>query len=363
MASFEKRTSSDGRITYRAKIRVAGYPPINQTFESKKKAERWAQRIEADMHDGKYFPHAKAKKKTVSDLIDRYLDDLADNNPSRHGDVKNQLVWWKSQIGKIGVLILSPEHILDARKKLLARITRNLDENGNRLTLSPATANRYTAALHTAMNYGVYPLQWIEKNPLAHVKKLKEPNGRTRFLSENEITRLIDACKASKSKYLLAAVLCGIATGGRRSEIETLRWRDMSADGRRITLLKTKNGEIRNMHVTGPAYTLLTALREKAAPDAIYVFPSPRDPNRPLDFQTAWKYALDQAGIEDFRFHDLRHTCASYLAMNGASLLDMAEILGHKTLQMVKRYAHLTQSHTAGVVGNMTGKVLGNVEI
>ena len=78
-----------------------------------------------------------------------------------------------------------------------------------------------------------------------------------------------------------------------------------------------------------------------------------------MSVDEAWKYAVKRAELVDFRFHDLRHTCASYLAMNGASLMEIAEVLGHKTLAMVKRYAHLSEAHTAGVVARMNAAIFG----
>jgi integrase len=80
---------------------------------------------------------------------------------------------------------------------------------------------------------------------------------------------------------------------------------------------------------------------------------------KPIDLRTPWETALKNAGIEDFRFHDLRHSAASYLAMNGASLAEIAEVLGHKTLQMVRRYAHLSEAHTTNVVASMNEKIFG----
>jgi integrase len=80
---------------------------------------------------------------------------------------------------------------------------------------------------------------------------------------------------------------------------------------------------------------------------------------KPIIIRAPWHKALKQAGIEDFRFHDLRHSAASYLAMSGASLAEIAEVLGHKTLEMVKRYSHLSEQHTAGVVEKMNKKFLG----
>jgi len=78
-----------------------------------------------------------------------------------------------------------------------------------------------------------------------------------------------------------------------------------------------------------------------------------------MSLRAPWLAALKKAGVADFRFHDLRHSAASYLAMNGASLAEIAEVLGHKTLQMVRRYAHLSEAHTAGVVSRMNAKIFG----
>ena len=78
-----------------------------------------------------------------------------------------------------------------------------------------------------------------------------------------------------------------------------------------------------------------------------------------MDLKKPWEAAVRQAGLENFRFHDLRHTAASYLAMNGATTMEIAAVLGHKTLQMVKRYSHLTNSHTAKVVTAMNDKIFG----
>lgn len=97
----------------------------------------------------------------------------------------------------------------------------------------------------------------------------------------------------------------------------------------------------------------------KTNDETLLVFPGRKDKSKPLEFRTAFENAAIAAGIENFRFHDLRHTCASYLVMNGASLAEVAEILGHKTLQMVKRYAHLSDSHVSSVVERMNKRFIG----
>ena len=82
--------------------------------------------------------------------------------------------------------------------------------------------------------------------------------------------------------------------------------------------------------------------------------------SRQYHAEKAWRAVREKAGLEDFRFHDLRHTCASYLAMNGATLAEIAAVLGHKTLAMVKRYSHLSDEHVTDVVERTALKVLGD---
>lgn len=128
----------------------------------------------------------------------------------------------------------------------------------------------------------------------------------------------------------------------------------------------TKNGETRAVPIVKSLQVLLKAHLEKVgtfydgldyAPPAHWVFPR-RDAMAPIDIRTAWENARDAAGLIDFRFHDIRHSAASYLAMNGASLVEIAEVLGHRTLQMVRRYAHLSESHVKELVQSVNDKVL-----
>jgi integrase len=113
----------------------------------------------------------------------------------------------------------------------------------------------------------------------------------------------------------------------------------------------TKNGESRTLPLAGKALEALRALKLQGSARSEYVFPNASGfPGPYLHFDAHWQAALEAAGIEGFHFHDLRHTCASYLAAQGASLLEIAHVLGHKTLAMVKRYSHLVTSHKATVI-------------
>ena len=112
------------------------------------------------------------------------------------------------------------------------------------------------------------------------------------------------------------------------------------------------------MPLVGHALALIQQLAQRRQPETPLLFPRP-DGRQLLRLEYAWQRALQQAGIPDFRFHDLRHSAASYLAMNGASLMEIAVVLGHKTLNMVRRYAHLTDAHVDGVVRGMNAKIFG----
>jgi integrase len=121
----------------------------------------------------------------------------------------------------------------------------------------------------------------------------------------------------------------------------SLRWADVDLSRGALTLQDTKNGERRTVPLVGPALDLMRQHAKVRRIDTDLVFPSVQGV-KPLHIRLAWEKARQQAGLENFVFHDLRHSCASYLAMNGASLLDISSILGHKSLAMVKRYAHLS---------------------
>ncbi len=190
------------------------------------------------------------------------------------------------------------------------------------------------------------------------VKRLTEPRGRVRFLSEGpggELERLTLACKESDNPYLFTAYTIALSTGMRRAETMGLTWSDVLLDQGAIVLHDTKNRERRRVPLVGKALELVKALPRHI--DTPLLFPGKRKRDRPMDLRSPWHAALKRAGVEDFHWHDIRHTTASYLAMNGASLAEIAEILGHKTLQMSKRYSHLSDTHIADVVRRMNKRL------
>lgn len=347
MASIRKRKRQDGSTAYRVDVRLKGFPPQRATFNRLTDARKWAQHTESAIREGRYFKTAEAQRHTLAELIDRYIRDVL---PTKSKNINQlpQLKWWKDRIGAFTLADITPALISECRDTLL--IEREL---------APATVVRYMAALSHAFTIAINDWGWLDDSPMRKVRKPALPRGRVRFLSDEERRRLLDACRESDNEYLYIVVVLALSTGMRKSEIMSLRWPDVDLGKQRITLHDTKNKERRVVPIAGHSLTLLRDHARVRQINSELLFPGRVRTSRPIDLRTPWETALRSAGIENFRFHDLRHSAASYLAMNGASLAEIAEVLGHRTLQMVQRYAHLSEAHTAGVVASMNERIFG----
>jgi len=196
---------------------------------------------------------------------------------------------------------------------------------------------------------------------------LKENNQRLRYLNDDEIQRLLAECP----DYLYRIVMCALHTGMRRGEILSLKW-DQVRNGF-VYLRETKTKESRQIPINEQLSSVLKAIRRKKRPrsDNVFTYDGTRVPylkneykptkqargvNRRVgNIKKSFKAALKRAGIEDFWFHDLRHTFASQVIMRGGTLKDVQELLGHKTMTMTLRYAHLSQEHKRNAVNLLNG--------
>lgn len=354
MATITKRADGDGKIHYQVKVRLRGHPQQTATFARLTDAKKWGTQTEAAIRERRHFKTVEAQKHTVRDLCERYITDVLPTKPKSQSKQTAQLKWWAEQIGDYSLADCTPALIAQTRDKLAGAPTRRGP------TTKPATVVRYLAALSHAFSIAVKEWGWIEDNPVRKVTKPREPRGRVRFLSDDERDRLLTACRESTSRLLYPVVVLALSSGMRAREITGLTWARVDLQQRRILLEDTKNDERRVVPIVGHALELLREHGKVRRLDTDLVFPGPRKPQQPVELRQAFLSALEKAGIEDFRFHDLRHSAASYLAMNGASLAEIAEVLGHKTLQMVKRYAHLSEAHTAGVVERMNAAIFGD---
>lgn len=168
----------------------------------------------------------------------------------------------------------------------------------------------------------------------------------------------LKACRESKSPYLYDIILLALNTGLRRGEIFGLKWNDIDLERRIIRITDTKNSEEKRVPIGDEAIRILGKIPREESP---YLFPSKK--GKKLDnIANAFGTARNKAGLKDFRFHDLRHTFASWLMMSGVDLFTVKELMGHKDIKMTQRYAHLAPEHKMAAVNKMSEIVKKAVE-
>ncbi|MGZ3798461.1 MAG: tyrosine-type recombinase/integrase, partial [Pseudobdellovibrionaceae bacterium] len=219
---------------------------------------------------------------------------------------------------------------------------------------SSNTVLRLKAVLSSIFKYAIRR-GYLKENPVDGIFIDATPNQVERFLDDKERKSLLSACRESTWDKLYLLVLLAITTGMRKAELINLRWTDINFEKGLARLATTKNGSPRINPIPAPALEELKKFRKVGNG---LVFASPNDPEKPFDFRVQWTRALERTYIKNFRFHDLRHTAASYLVMNGASLHETVEILGHKSTQTTKRYAHLSTDHKSALAERVMSKVL-----
>jgi integrase len=346
MASIEKRDSDQG-ITYRVKVRLKGRPVQTATFKRLTDAKLWAQQTEAAIREGRYFSGSEAKRTTLADVLDRYEREKLPGLNGK-GDRLRYIAFWRQALGSYSLADVTPARISAELHKLATTPSERTQKSR-----SAATIGQYRQALGSVLALCEREWELLDASPMNRVSKPKLPGGRVRYLSDDERNRLLAACRESSSADLYPAVILALTTGARKAEIMGATWTQVDLQRRVLILHTTKNGERRALPLAAPAIAVLQARVRRIDTDLL--FPG-KKPQRRIDLRSPWKTALQRAGIADFHWHDLRHTAASYLAMSGASLAEIAEILGHKTLAMVKRYSHLSHAHVAAVADRMAAK-------
>ncbi|WP_215882360.1 tyrosine-type recombinase/integrase [Acidithiobacillus thiooxidans] len=335
------------------KVRLRGQPVQSATFASLTKAKQWATQTESAIREGRHFKTSEAKRHTLAEAIERYEREKLQGMRAKDAR-KQHLDYWKAELGTLTLADVTPAVIKE-------RMTRLADEPSERTgrNRSASTLNHYRQALASVMTEAVKDWEWLEASPMVKVGKKAEPRGRVRYLSDDERERLLLACKESANDDLYLAVLLALTTGGRQAETMGASWSQIDLNRATLQLEETKNGSRRALHLVGPVLEMLKERAKVRRIDTGLLFPSRVNPKQPVDLRTPWENALKAAGVEGFHWHDLRHTFASMAAMNGASLPELAALLGHKTLAMVQRYAHLSPQHTASLAERVASKMMG----
>lgn len=351
MASIFKRKNNNGTTVWRAVVRIKGYPTVCNHFDRKQEADDWACDIERQIKLGQFKFDQHNQIHTFADLTERYLNDGAIEHHRSAKDTRRHLDYWQSRLSAFALIHITPELIGKERQCLIA-----LPTPGNKKRAA-ATTNRYMASLSLLFTYAVKQLHWISENPCASLIKLKENPGRDRVLNPDEIYRLLTACRQSRSSYLYPVVLISITTGARQGEILNLEWSHIDFDNKLACLKETKNGRPRSISLSEPVLEELKKLHQARHPQKPLVFASKTAFGR-IDIKKAWQTALRIAGIDHCRAHDMRHTFATMAAAQGASNLELATAMGHRTLQMLQRYTHLDVQITKKFTNKISDQIL-----
>ena len=339
MASISKTSSG----TWKATIRKRGWPTAIKTFRTKRDAQDWARAVEDEMRRGVYIDRAPAERLTVSQALDRYLREVTPTKAvGTQKSERTSAEALRAHLGDYSLAALTPDLVAqfrDARLATESRYGKPISASRVRLDL---------ALLSHLMNTAIR--EWglgLAANPVAGVRKPKAHPGRNRRLHPGEEERLLAACERHSNPMLGWIVRLALETGMRRGELSSLERRQVDLERRILTLEKTKNGESRVVPLTQEAVRVLhAALAHPIRPlDTDQIFwGDGRDEGgrrKPYDFAVAWEQARAAAGLEDLRFHDLRHEATSRLVEMGLSDQEVSSITGHKSMQMLRRYTHL----------------------
>ena len=336
MANIQILQGKRGK-SYRVQLMRDG-SRVTKTFKTRKAAEEFDATLKLHVEVMAGMTNFILNTHTLDDAIQAYLS----QHTGKDRNVHTRLKWWSKQLGHKFIGKVYKSDIKTTLAKLLSEGKAN------------TTYNRFKSAISAVFEY--YKDEHdLDHNPARQVKQLKEGRGIERFASEDELSRLLASCKTSEWERLYMLVLMAVSTGARRSELLSLKWSDINMKTQTAILHDTKNGESRVLTLTDDLITELSKYREIGNG---WLFPNPNDITKNFyNFDCHWYRALKLAKIDNFRFHDLRHTTGSWLAMQGLPTTVIRDILGHKTIVTTQRYVHHSTQHKAQALNSVFGGI------
>ena len=313
MGSVRKRNGK-----FQAQVRRDGVTPVSKTFANKKDAVVWVRGIEARIDAGETNVSAP-KAITLADLLTRYSQEVTPAKIGRDTEQRRLSRLLKDSIAATPLSKLSSAKLAEFRDRRM--------NDGVRAAQYDLILIRHCIKIAR--------LEWSVPMPINPVDSIRIPNGikrRERRLMEGEYNVLMRAAQSCKNALIWPIVEFAIETGMRRSEILNLRWQNISDQQRIASLLDTKNGSKRDVPLTQKAAKVIASL--PARTDNVF-------PTTDYAIRHAWDRLVRRAGIEDLRFHDLRHEAISRLFEMGLSVPEVALISGHKDYRMLASYTHI----------------------
>ena len=328
---------------WRARVRRKGHPAQSRAFRTKTEAQDWAKQVEVDMRRGAFVSISAAERTTFSDLAKDFRSEFAPKHYRVRADGKEA---WRFQLARLedffGQYSLA---VID--QKLVAKY-RDLRLQGttDRKAVGESTARKEIFLLSKVFSFAETEkgITLPRGNPVSKIRKPSDGTARDRRLTADEWKKLEAQLRRSRSPYLWPAVQLAVETAMRQGELLALDWRNIDRDRAIAFLPETKNGEARAVPLSSRALAMLKGLPRTITGAVL--------PVERLTLYHAFIAACKRAEIQDFTFHDLRHEALSRLAERGDfSVLELAEVSGHKTLQMLKRYTHLNAERLAKKLG------------
>lgn len=342
MATIRKK----GDFQWHVQIRRKGFPSQTKTFNYREDAEKWARSVERDMDAGTFASASDAERMTLKALIRDFKAEFA---PVHYRNRKDGKEAWRFQLDRLQD-VLGEYSLAAIDQKLIAGYRdQRLQGTGGRAAVAESTVRKEVYLLSKVLDFAQTEkgIMLPRGNPVSRVRKPKDSKGRDRRLSQNEWKAFEAECKASQNIWLWPAVQLAVETAMRQGELLSLTWSQIDKKRRLILLMdgeKIKNGEARAVPLSSLALKVLNDLPTSVSG---FVLPVER-----MTLYHAFIAACKRAGVSSFTFHDLRHEALSRLAERGDfSVLELAAVSGHKTLQMLKRYTHLQAENLALKLG------------
>lgn len=307
---------------------------------NKRQAEQVLAKRKAQVVENEFFDVKKREKITLAEMATIYMKNYSEPSKKSHWRDKISL---KNILSVLGNKYLHEVISLDIEKYKAKRLKE----------VKGSTINRELACLKSIYNKA---MEWgkIDRNPVTKVKLFRENNGRIRFLNQQEMKRLI----STAANHLKPIIIIAVNTGMRKSEILNLKWEDIDFNQKIITIRNSKHGDKREVPMNSIVYDILWDLSQGKSNDS-FLFTKPGG-RRLRDIKSSFKGAVKRANIKNFRFHDLRHTFASHLVMQGSDFKTVQELMGHKTIQMTLRYSHLSPDHKRKAVEDLEKNIVTN---
>ncbi|OGW03020.1 MAG: hypothetical protein A2W77_09420 [Nitrospinae bacterium RIFCSPLOWO2_12_39_16] len=288
---------------------------IQQSFKTpnRKLAEKLYAKVLTEIIEGRYFETVKARQITVKEMVEKYMNKY---EKLRDGQTIKKLL---PAFGHLTLAEVTTEIVSDYMDERLK-------------TVKPSTVYQELSLFRRMFNIARREWKWVRDNPVADLSfSVGNKNARERWLTPEEEIRLLQ--KATNPLWLRPLLLFALHTGMRRGEILSLKWADVDFTRKTVTVVKSKNGEKRTTPMSKTLYAMLKDQKVRDISGRVF-------PISVRSLREAYGKAVERAELENFTFHDLRHTFATKLVQNGVDLYKVKELLGHKSIIMTMRYSH-----------------------